>query len=147
MKRKLISILTVCIISVTAHAQSSEIFKTADGAIRGYDPVSYFKGGTPVKGKDDFKYTWNGADWHFSSQNNLDSFMANPDRFAPAFGGYCAYGMAGGHKAPTDPEAWTIVDGKLYFNYNKQVLGMWRKDQPGYINKANKNWPAIKDKQ
>ena len=134
-------------IVASAIAQRSEVYTTSDGAIHGYDAVAYLKDSKAVKGDAKFAYTWKDAKWLFSSQQNLDLFKASPDKYAPQYGGYCAYGTSQGHKAPTDPQAWTVVDGKLYLNYNTEVLGMWRKDKPGYIQKADKNWPAIKDKQ
>lgn len=127
-------------------AQKSEIYKTSDGAIKGYDAVAYFNAGKPVKGDSRYAYSWKGANWLFASQQNLDLFKASPDKYAPQYGGYCAYGTADGHKAPIDPQAWTVVNGKLYLNYSASVKAMWMKDQPGYIKKADQNWPGIKDK-
>jgi hypothetical protein len=98
-------------------------------------------------GRDSLMYAWNGASWLFSSRNNLESFKANPDRYAPRYGGYCAYGMAMGHKAPTEVETWSIVNDKLYFNYNEKVKETWSKDRPGMIKKADEVWPALKDKE
>jgi YHS domain-containing protein len=114
-------------------------------AIQGYDPVAYFKQAMPVSGRPEYSYKWKGAVWQFSSQMNLDDFKANPEKFAPQFGGYCAYGMAEGHKAPTSYDAWTILDGKLYLNYNKNVQGLWNMDRAGNIEKAVKNWPTVKN--
>src|SRR4051812_15395102 len=122
------------IISVTcSYAQSSEVFKTDAGAIGGYDPVAYFKEGKPVIGLKENPVEWNGAKWYFSSKENKALFEKNPEKYAPQYGGYCAYGTADGHKAPTQPDAWTIVNDKLYLNYNKQVQTEWKKDQAGYI--------------
>ena len=84
------------------------------------------------------------ATWHFSSAENLSLFKAEPEKYAPQFGGYCAYGMADGHKAPTQPDAWTIVDNKLYFNYNKEVLAKWRENRDESIKKAVDNWPTVR---
>jgi hypothetical protein len=134
-----------CVMSVLA--QKSEIFKTSDGAIRGYDPVAYFKEGRPVKGDPKFTYTWKDSRWMFSSQKNLDLFKANPDQYAPQYGGYCAYGASQGHKATIDPQAWTIVGGKLYLNYDADIKTKWMKDQAGYIRLADKNWGMLKDKE
>lgn len=122
-----------------------EVFIKSDAAIQGYDPVAYFKESKPVKGKADLTYTWKQATWHFSSQQNLEDFKANPEKFAPQFGGYCAYGMSEGHKAPTSPDAWTVLDDKLYLNYNKNVRELWNKDRAGNIEKATKNWPSVKN--
>jgi YHS domain-containing protein len=121
-----------------------EIFLKSDEAIQGYDPVAYFKEAKPVKGKKEFAYQWKEGTWLFSSKENLQAFEANPEKYSPQFGGYCAYGMSEGHKAPTDPEAWAIVDGKLYLNYNKDVQKLWKKDQQTCIKKANENWPSVK---
>jgi hypothetical protein len=87
------------------------------------------------------------AKWLFATQADLDAFKGSPERYAPQYGGYCAYGTSQGHKAPTKPETWTIVNDKLYFNYNPKVKEMWLKDQQALIEKADKNWVELKDKQ
>ncbi|MEP7109361.1 MAG: YHS domain-containing (seleno)protein [Ferruginibacter sp.] len=135
------------ILSLQAFAQKSEVFKTGAGAIRGYDPVAYFKEGQPVKGGTGLSFEWKGSVWLFSTKENLELFKATPEKYAPQYGGYCAYGTADGHKASTDPGAWTIVDGKLYLNYNKNVQSLWNKKQKEFIEQANNNWPKIKDKE
>jgi len=121
-----------------------EVFVKSEEAIRGYDPVAYFKERKPVEGKKAFSFVWKDATWLFSSNENLEDFKSNPTKYAPQFGGYCAYGMMQGHKAPTSPDAWTIVDDKLYLNYNTNVRDLWNKDQKGYIDTAIKNWPTVK---
>ena len=128
-------------------AQKSEVFNPSDKAIRGYDPVAYFTEGKAVKGNENLTYHWHDADWYFSSTQNLNSFSKNPDKYVPQYGGYCAYGLSEGHKAPTDPDAWTIVDGKLYLNYSKDVRTKWRENEKERIEKADKNWPQLKDKE
>lgn len=135
------------LVSIGIFAQKSPVFNPAEGAIHGYDPVAYFKESKAVKGDKQYAYAWNSATWYFSNQQNLDAFKANPEKFAPQYGGYCAYGLADGHKAPTDPQAWLIADGKLYFNYNKDVQQIWKKKQMEYIQTADKNWIVIKDKE
>lgn len=132
------------IILVPAWAQSGEVFTTEEGAIRGYDPVAYFKEGMPVKGKKEFSITWNNAVWLFSSKQNLETFQSAPEKFAPQYGGYCAYGTSEGHKAPTEPDAFTIVNGKLYLNYNNDVKATWSENRQERIEKADKNWPMVK---
>jgi len=112
-------------------------------AVSGYDPVAYFTEGKPVEGRSDFEYEWNGATWRFVDQNNLDTFKANPEVYAPQFGGYCAWAVAQGSTASSDPDAWRIVDGKLYLNYSKSVQEKWLQDISGNIAKADKNWPAV----
>ena len=136
--------LVFCVFVFRLAVSQQEVFLKSDAAIQGYDPVAYFKDSKPVKGKSEFNYVWKGVKWHFASLENLNDFKANPEKFAPQFGGYCAYGVADGHKAPTSPDAWTIVDGKLYLNYDKGVRELWRKNQDAFIIKANENWPKVK---
>jgi YHS domain-containing protein len=133
--------------AISAFAQKSEIFVKEGAAINGYDPVAYFVSGKPIKGSKEFLVDYMGAPWYFSSKPNADAFKANPAKYAPQYGGYCAYGLTGNHKAPTEPDAWTIIDGKLYLNYNKEVQGIWNKKQKEYISTADKNWPALKNKE
>jgi YHS domain-containing protein len=130
----------------TTQAQRAEIFSTDGKAIRGYDAVAFFKDGKAVKGNDSLAYDYKDARWLFSSRKNMEAFKASPVQYMPQYGGYCAYGTADGHKAPTETDTWTIVDGKLYFNYNQKVKGLWTKDQPHLIQKADTQWPLIKDK-
>jgi YHS domain-containing protein len=127
-----------------AKAQKPEIFAPGGKAIRGYDAVAFFTEGKPVMGADSLSYIWKEATWLFSSRENLERFKALPEKYAPQYGGYCAYGVAGNHKSPTKVETSTILDDKLYFNYNTKVKELWSKDQPGYIQKANENWPELK---
>src|SRR5882757_9078285 len=141
MKKLLLLAGFILTVAASAMAQKAEVFTTSDGAIRGYDAVAYFKEGKPVKGDAKFAYTYKGASWRFSSQKNLDLFKTNPDQYAPQYGGYCAYGTSQGHKAPIDPQAWTIVNGKLYLNYSSSIKETWVKDKPGFIQMADKNWP------
>ena len=147
MKKAIIVVGYILFASLAAISQKSAVFNPSEGAIHGYDPVAYFNESKPVKGEMKYSYTWNSATWYFSNQQNLDSFKLSPEKFAPQYGGYCAYGLADGHKAPTDPAAWLIADGKLYLNYNKSVQQMWKKKQAAYIEAADKNWPALKDKE
>jgi len=115
----------------------------SSSAVDGYDTVAYFTQGKPVKGKKQFTTEWKGANWYFLSQENLDKFKANPTAYAPQYGGYCAYGVSQNAAVKGDPLLWKIVDGKLYLNINKQVVTIWRKDIPGYIEKANEYWPKV----
>ncbi|HLG38678.1 MAG TPA: YHS domain-containing (seleno)protein [Chitinophagaceae bacterium] len=147
MKKNIILLFLTLTIYLAASAQISPIFIKDDKAIRGYDPVAYFTENKPVEGKPEFVYTWGSANWYFSSQQNLDSFKVNPERYAPQYGGYCAYGLSEGHKAPTSVDAWKIVNGKLYLNYNIKVRELWSKNREERIETANKNWPDLKDKE
>lgn len=119
------------------------VFATGDGAIRGYDPVAYHEDSKPVKGSADLSVQWQGATWHFASAENRDKFRDEPERYAPKYGGYCAYAVANGYTASTDPQAWAIVDGTLYLNYSLDVRERWKQDIPGYIEKADANWPGV----
>lgn len=120
------------------------IFSTEEGAIRGYDPVAYFKQNKAIKGHKDLSTTWQGAEWHFSSQANLNAFKAEPEKYAPQYGGYCAYGVAQGYTPEIDPSAYKVANGKLYLNLSPAVLKKWKKDIPGYVKEADKNWPELK---
>ena len=108
-----------------------------DTAINGYDTVAYFTVGKPVKGLDNLVTDWNGAKWKFSTQANLDLFKANPEKYAPQYGGYCAYGVTKGSLVKVEPEQFTIRDGKLYLNYDADVQATWLKDPAGYIKSAD----------
>jgi len=145
--KKMIGIVSIALLlSANAFAQKSETFVPSGKAIRGYDPVAYFTESKPVQGSEKLVYNWNNADWYFSSQQNLELFKANPEKYAPQYGGYCAFGLSNGYKAPTDADAWTIDNGKLYLNYNKDVREEWNKERKQRIDKADKNWPDVKDK-
>jgi hypothetical protein len=112
-------------------------------AVKGYDVVAYETEGAPVKGRVEFEYRWQGGVWRFASAANRDRFAASPERFAPQFGGYCAWAVSRGYTADVDPEAWRIVDGKLYLNYSRRVQRMWEQDVPGNIAKGAANWPGV----
>ncbi len=131
--------------TVVARGKQARYFVDNRGvAIRGTDPVAYFNQGGPVRGKSELAYRWNGATWHFSSAENRDLFAANPERYAPQYGGFCAWAVSQGYTAPIDPSAWKIVDGKLYLNFNQQIQRRWERDIPGNIGRANSNWPKLR---
>jgi YHS domain-containing protein len=118
----------------------------SDLAVSGYDPVAYFADGKPVEGSGDHAHEWQGATWRFASPAHLDQFKADPARYAPQFGGYCAWAVSQGYTASADPQAWKIVAGKLYLNYNLDMKETWEQDVPGNISKAEGNWPAVLEK-
>jgi YHS domain-containing protein len=146
MKKLILVPLFFLFASYSAFAQKSEVFEKDGNAIRGYDVVAFHTEANATKGIENFTYRWKDTNWLFASQANLDLFKKDPEKYAPQYGGYCAYGTAGGHKAPTETDTWTVKDNKLYFNYNKKVKELWNKDIPGYIEKADKNWTEIRDK-
>jgi YHS domain-containing protein len=146
MQKILLAVFTLMLTGMAAYGQQPPIFQTEGKAINGYDVVAYYNEGKPIPGHDSLSFQWSNSRWLFSSTANLELFRQNPEQYAPQYGGYCAYGTASGYKAPTQPDAWAIVNGKLYFNYNKKVKAGWDKDQAGYIHKADANWLLIKDK-
>jgi len=147
MKHFFYTSVLVLLTTITASAQKSEIFAPAGKAIKGYDPVAFFREAKPVMGQDSLSYNWHDATWLFSTRKNMEDFKSNPEKYAPQYGGYCAYGTSQGHKAPTETDTWKVVDDKLYFNYNKKVQEIWLKDQKALIIKADQQWPGIKDKE
>lgn len=112
-------------------------------AIRGYDTVAYFTDGKPTPGSDAYTSEWQGATWKFASQAHLDLFEAEPERYAPQYGGYCAYGVAQDALVKIEPDQWAIIDGKLYLNYDADVQARWRQDTAGFIEQADKKFPAL----
>jgi hypothetical protein len=121
---------------------------TTDGqraAIRGYDAVAYHTIGAPVLGSVDFTHQWRGATWRFATAANRDLFAKTPEKYAPQYGGYCAFGTSRGYKVSTQPDQFAVVGGKLYLNYNAGVSMTWNKDRAFYIEKADSNWVALEE--
>ena len=135
--------LTVSTIAVAGPTYTGEQGTVAAG---GYDVTSYFSAdGKPELGSKAFTVVHRGAQYHFTSAASADKFKASPDAFSPAYGGHCAWAMSRGSLAPGDPTKYRIVNGKLYLNFNQQVQDMWVKDIPGFISKAEAEWPTIPD--
>lgn len=111
--------------------------------IKGYDPVAYVSESRPTQGSEAYAYTYKGSKFLFASASNRDAFAKEPDRYAPQFGGYCAYGTAGGYKVDTQPDAFSVIDGKLYLNYNTHVRKLWNVDRAEKIQQAEANWPEV----
>jgi YHS domain-containing protein len=114
-----------------------------DVAILGYDPVAYFTEKKPVMGQDSLQHEWMGAKWKFSSQSHLDLFKAAPEKYAPQYGGYCAYGVAKGNLVSIEPDKFRVEGGKLYLNYNAEVQALWLKDPAGFIKQADAGFAAL----
>ncbi len=112
-------------------------------AVSGYDVTSYFSEAQPIKGEKAFKTEYMDADWYFANQENLDKFIQNPQRYAPQYGGYCAWAVSQGDTASSDPLLWTIHEDKLYLNYNPEINTRWRSDKARLIVEADKNWPTV----
>tara|TARA_R110002012_G_scaffold12277_4_gene54872 strand:+ start:1514 stop:1990 length:477 start_codon:yes stop_codon:yes gene_type:complete len=112
-------------------------------AVDGYDPVAYFAEGRPVEGSADYTLDYMGAEWRFASPENRDAFRRDPGRYAPQYGGYCAWAVAQGSTAKGDPLNWKIVNDRLYLNYNADIQTRWEKDISGNVRAANQNWPTL----
>jgi YHS domain-containing protein len=112
-------------------------------AIKGYDPVAYFTERAPTRGKKAFSLRHGGVEWRFASAKNKASFAADPQKYMPAYGGYCAYGVSRGYLVKIEPDAWSIRDGRLYLNYDRSVQRTWSKNPARYIAAANKKWPRL----
>lgn len=112
-------------------------------AVRGTDVVAYFTERRAVAGSPAFTHDWRGATWRFASAANRDRFAADPDRYAPAYGGFCAFAVSEGYTAPIDPQAWRIVDGRLFLNYDQAIKRRWERDIPGRVARADANWPRL----
>ena len=113
-------------------------------ALHGRDAVAYFTDGKAVSGSASFEHRWSGAIWRFATAANRDAFAAAPERYAPQYGGYCAWAVSRNYTADIDPEAFAVVDGKLYVNYSTLVQVRWRVSRDSNIKAANKNWPGLK---
>lgn len=145
MRLRTIVFIAAAFVSAAAWAAGKPVVNTSRGdvALRGYDAVAYWTDGKPIQGSTAFEYRWNNAVWRFATAEHRDQFSKDPSRYAPQFGGYCAYAVSQGHTADGDPAVWRIVDGRLYLNYSAQVKKMWEEDVPGNIVKGQKNWPAV----
>lgn len=141
--RRTFLLATLCLPLAGAALAAPGVFADGGAAIGGYDPVAYFTQGRPVKGQKGLSTSWNGAEWRFATADSKAAFEANPEAYAPQFGGYCAWAVSQGYTAPTDPDAWKIVDGKLYLNYSRRVQRRWEKDIPGNIRAGEANWPGV----
>lgn len=130
-------------LATPALARTPEIYARRGLAIDGHDTVAFFTAGTHMKGDAAHAIQWKGAEWRFASAENLAAFEANPNAYAPQYGGWCAFAVAHGATAKTDADAWTIHDGKLYLNFNKSVRSKWRQDIPGFVARADSNWPTV----
>lgn len=126
-------------------AQAVEPVHTAGGdvAVGGYDVVAYFDQGRPVRGSEEFTLEWQGAVWRFASDAHRAAFRTDPERYAPQYGGYCAWAVSQGYTAAGDPNQWSIVDGRLFLNYNAAVQRQWSADRAALIVQGDRNWPGL----
>jgi YHS domain-containing protein len=144
--RSLVLALTTVAFPTLVAAASPSLNLGAQGvAIHGYDPVAYFTDGKPMKGSAKFSHKMGDATYYFASAKHRDQFAKALEKYTPQFGGFCAMGTALGKKLDVDPQAWKIVDGKLYLNLNKDVQKKWLSDVPGHLRQAEAKWAEIKD--
>lgn len=142
LQRRLLVLLAASVFAVAARAGE---FNESNGvAIKGYDPVAYFRENKAVRGSAEQRFDYKGSTFLFANADNRAAFAANPEKFQPQYGGYCAFGTARGYKADIDPANFTVIDGKLYLNYNSQVQSQWSRDATGYIRQADDRWPMVK---
>lgn len=142
--RLVLSVIVAALVLAGPGRADMPVFYSSDGAaIGGYDTVAYFRSGSAVPGRREITVMWKGAVWRFASQTNREAFEANPRAYAPQYGGYCAYAVSRGHVAGTDPEAWRIVDGKLYLIHSRSILEIWARDPKAHIARSKANWPAV----
>ena len=143
MKLLIVPLLSL-VFAFSLHAQEGHFYNTNGVAIKGYDPVAYYSQNRAVVGNVTLTFDWSGSIWKFANKENLQSFSKEPEKYAPAYGGFCAYGTSEKHLSPTDPNAWTIVNNKLYLNYNLKVKDLWIKDTAIRIRAANNYWTTLK---
>lgn len=146
---KMLFLLLLMLSSIPAFAQTKTLLNLDKNgiAIRGYDPVAFFTQNQPVKGRSEFESKYNGARYLFASAEDKAMFDANPAKYEPQFGGFCAYGASQGHTAPIKIEAWQIVNGRLLMQYDLGVKKDFNKDQQGNLQKADRNWPGVVAKE
>lgn len=143
MTKKVVSTLVTLLFTGLVIGQPVKYNSKNGTAIKGYDPVAYFTIGKAVKGLPEISFNWSGSTWLFSTNAHLDSFSKQPEKYAPQYGGYCAYGCSENHLSPTDPEAWTIINNKLYLNYNLRTRVAWLQDTVSRIKNADIHWPVL----
>lgn len=139
-------VLALFLISCSQGSGSAADTIAETKAIKGYDPVAYHTVSVPVPGTDEHSHVWNHTKWHFSNKENLKLFRENPERYAPQYNGYCVFGLSRNDFVEGNPEAWTIVNNKLYLTYNHDIKNAWLQDKRNYIAKADRNWHLRLDK-
>lgn len=143
MKTQFLVFIVASSFSLSVFAQKDYIYSDRNRAIQGYDPVAYFVNSKATKGEKNITYKWKNANWYFANEENRDAFISDPEAYAPQFGGYCAYALSEGYLYKIDPNAWKIVDGKLYLNYDLSTQKKWEGKQDERIKKAEAIWPGI----
>jgi YHS domain-containing protein len=142
----LIVVTTLALATAATTASAADPINTTtfgNLAVKGFDAVAYFTEGEAVKGSKKHSMEWMGATWRFATAANLEAFAAEPERYAPQYGGYCAWAVSQGQTAGIDPQAWSIVGGKLYLNYSHEIKAQWEQDIDGNIAAADASWPTL----
>ena len=137
--------IVLLFLALMAPAAAGEAINTTDEniAIKGYDTVAYFVENRPMKGKPEFEHVWQGARWQFATPEHRDMFATDPVRYAPRYGGFCSGGMSLGVKATINPEAWAIIDGRLYLAFSERTMKRFTSDVDANIAKADANWKGL----
>jgi YHS domain-containing protein len=147
MKRRLLTLFACLLFTGSIWAKDLLNTTWTGSAVKGYDPVAYFTDNKAIEGKSDFQSQLNGATYYFVSKEHKDLFDANPEKYLPQFGGYCAYGVSINKTVNIDPTAFQIIDGKLYLQYSKDILNKFNQDPSGNLQKAQANWPNLVETQ
>jgi YHS domain-containing protein len=147
--KKLVIVSMLLLVMVTAAVAEKRLINVDKNglALKGYDPVAYFTENRPVKGDAKFQSTFNGATYYFASAANKKTFEADPNKYEPQFGGFCAYAASQGHTAKIEPDAFEVLNGRLLLQYDRSVRDLFNKDQQGNLAKADRNWPSIVQKE
>lgn len=135
--------LAACVLAFASSASAQVNSNGGANAIGGYDPVAYFTDHAPVRGTAEHSFDWHGGHWLFASEEHRALFAANPARYAPAYGGYCAWAAADGRLATIDPQAWHVEGGRLFLNYSLDIRRQWLADRAHLIQQADERWPAL----
>jgi YHS domain-containing protein len=146
---KFLLALVLALLTTLLSLTAKDLLNTSwtGSAIKGYDPVAYFTDNKAIEGKSDFQSQLKGATYYFASKEHKDLFDANPEKYLPQFGGYCAYGVSIDKTVNIDPTAFQIIDGKLYLQYSKDILNKFNQDPSGNLQKAQANWPNLVETQ
>ena len=144
LRRSLLGALAGLVATAAVALAVEPVYSKGGFGLSGYDAVAYFSESKAVPGRPEFEHRWAGVRWRFVSAAHLRAFAAAPEKYAPQYGGYCAYAVSKNQIAPADPEAWKVVDGKLYVNYDQKVRTLWENELPDAIPRADRNWPGLR---
>ncbi len=143
--KTIIAGISIFLLTTATYAAEDKIYTSflSSAGAGGYDVVAYFTEGNPVKGNDKFSAEYENADWYFASKTNFEKFKDNPEKYIPQYGGYCPWAVAQGDTASGDPLQWTVVNDKLYLNYDAEIQKKWTTDRTNLIVLGDMNWPTV----